>query len=346
MEKQLNDIRFRLLGAPLVAMMGHLIFYNRNDAGDGDPFGFWGIYAFSLLETVLLWETARLVIGYFRRRYPHLRQTAKRIVLSLLASTAVAVVIRIANIWVYDQTLLWGYKFPLEGYLQAVFVALLFIVVIGGIYEGAYYLRMWHSTALEAERLKKEHLQTQLDSLKVQINPHFLFNSLGSLASLIPEDPDRAVEFVEELSRVYRYLLQANEKTVTTVADELHFIASYYRLQKIRFGDGIELVQQVTDEARGAGIPPLTLQLLVENAIKHNAILPARPLLITITSTNDLSLVVRNNLQPRTSAAASERLGLRNISEKYRLLEQPAVVVEQTADAFQVTLPLIHPLPA
>ncbi|RYZ00146.1 MAG: histidine kinase [Chitinophagaceae bacterium] len=344
MEKRLNDIRFRLLGAPLVAMMGHLIFYNRNDAGGGDPFGFWGIYAFSLLETVLLWETVRLVIGRFRRRYPQLRQTATRITLTLLAATSVAVIIRVANIWIYDQTLLWGYRFPLEGYLQAVFVALLFVVIIGGMYEGAYFLRMWHSTALEAERLKKEHLQTQLESLKVQINPHFLFNSLGSLASLIPEDPDRAVEFVEELSSVYRYLLQANEKTVTTVAEELAFVASYYRLLKIRFGDGIGLKLQVDEASRECGIPPLTLQLLVENAIKHNAILPDSPLVISVRSEQG-HIVVSNNRRPRTSAAPSAQMGLRNIASKYRLLEQAPVSIDETPVEFRVSLPLIKTLP-
>ena len=338
--KKLNDTYFRLAGIPLIALMGHIIFFNRNDGGE-ERFGFWEIYCLSLLETLVLWEVERLVIRYYRNRFPSLHQTRQRIGWMLLVGTAVALAIRVINIWIYDKTLLWGYAFPLEGYLHAVFVALLFVIIIGGIYEGIFYLRMWHKTSVEAEALKKEHLQTQLDTLKAQINPHFLFNSLSSLASLILEEPHKAVDFVDELSSVYRYVLQANEKTITTLKSELEFIDSYFRLLQIRFGNGIALEKKIPEGALAAGIAPLTLQLLLENAIKHNAVLPDSPLVISIEVQEPQRLLVRNNLQRRSSPPYSGKLGLQNIKRKYELLNQPPVMIEETAGYFSVCLPLI-----
>jgi len=337
---RLNDKWFRLVGIPLGALMGHIIFYNRNITGD-ERFGFWTIYFISLIETVIVWESIRFVILYFRKRFPGLDQTRKRITGMLIASVLLTFVIRTLNIWFYDKTLLWGYRFPLEGYLHGVFVAVLLVIIIGGIYEGIYYFSMWHRTSLEAESLKKLHLETQLDSLKTQINPHFLFNNFGSLASLITEDQQKAVEFVEELSSVYRYLLKANEKTVTTLDEELKFIHSYYQLVKKRFANGIVIVQEIDPAALQSGIPPLTLQLLVENAIKHNAVLPDKPLGITISTIGSDTLSIVNNIQKKSSPVESGKLGLKNITNKYKLLRQPDVKIEQTEKYFKVTVPLI-----
>ena len=203
--KKLNDKWFRIIVIPLIALMGHLVFYNRNETGD-ERFGFWGIYFISLTETVIIWEIIRLIILYYRKKFPTIQQTRQRTLWLLLTCTAATLIIRTLNIWIYDKTLLWGYRFPLEGYLHSIFVALLFVLIVGAIYESIYYFNMWHRISLQAEVLKKENLQTQLESLKEQINPHFLFNNLSSLASLIMEDQHRAVDFTEELSSVYRYL--------------------------------------------------------------------------------------------------------------------------------------------
>ena len=221
-EPVLDDKWFRFVGIPVIALMGHLVFYNRNHSGE-ERFGFITIYLISLAETYILWETLRLVIIYFRKRYPGINESKKRIIATLLTGTAVVIIIRTANIYLYDKTQLWGYTFLLEGYLYSIFVALLYLIIVGGIYEAIYYFNMWKYTAWEAEALRNENLQTQLDSLKAQINPHFLFNSLSSLASLISEDQHKAESFVNELSSVYRYLLKANENELTTVEEELTF---------------------------------------------------------------------------------------------------------------------------
>ncbi|MEJ0106538.1 MAG: histidine kinase [Bacteroidota bacterium] len=219
--------------------------------------------------TVIIWEIIRLIILYYRRKFPTIQQTRQRILWLLLTCTIATLIVRTLNIWIYDKTLLWGYRFPLEGYLlYSIFVALLFVLIVGAIYESLYYFNMWHRTSLQAEVLKKENLQTQLESLKAQINPHFLFNNLSSLASLIMEDQHRAVDFTEELSSVYRYLLQANEKTLTTLHAELNFAKAYYGLLKNRFEEGIEMTIDVNETYSEWLIPPLNCSVALRKRCK------------------------------------------------------------------------------
>lgn len=341
-KEKLNDKWFRFLGIPFIAFMSHIIFYSGGELESTDEgFTFWQVYFISILEAMLLWEPNRQVLIYFRNRYPEMHQSQQRILGQLLVCAAVTIVIRFMNIWFYDITLFWGYHFPKAAYLHSIFVGLLYLVIVGGVYEGIYYFRKWKQLFYETEALKRESLQTQLDALKAQINPHFLFNNLGSLSSLIMEDQDRAVSFVNELSYVYRYLLQANDKNLTTLRAELKFIEHYFHLLKTRFGDGIKLINSIESEYEEYSLPPLTLQVLIENAVKHNAILPNKPLLIHLYTDEANNLIVINNLQKRTSIIPSNKLGLHNIITKYQLLKQREVLVTQTEEVFQVIIPLI-----
>lgn len=196
-----------------------------------------------------------------------------------------------------------------------------------------------------AEQLKRENLQTQLDSLKAQVNPHFLFNSLNSLSSLISEDAEKAEKFLDELSKVYRYLLRNNEDDLTTLAEELQFIQSYYHLLKTRYGDSLELQTKVDPKYLDHQLPPLTLQMLVENAVKHNRMMKERPLKIVLKSSGD-KLIVVNNLQRKVRQVTSNRVGLGNIAKKYKLLEQEDILVRENENEFAVIIPLIAPPPA
>jgi LytS/YehU family sensor histidine kinase len=214
-------------------------------------------------------------------------------------------------------------------------------VPIAAIYEGKYLYKQWWATYYEAEQLKKENLQSQLDSLKSQINPHFLFNSLSTLSSLVSEDPKRAERFIEELSSVYRYLLHTNESSLTTLENELHFIEAYIHLLQTRFGKGIDVQIDVDEAYYSFQLPPLTLQLLVENAVKHNALTASKPLLIRIFTDEVNNLYVLNTLRKKSNVVPSSRTGLRNIARKYQLLKQPEILVKQTDDCFQVSIPLI-----
>ena len=201
------------------------------------------------------------------------------------------------------------------------------------------------SSELEAERLKRESLQTQLHSLQQQINPHFLFNSLNSLSSLIGNNAEEAEKFVAEMSKVYRYVLRSKDTAFTDLATELRFIESYFHLLKTRFGDKVNIKVSVDESRMNYLLPPLTLQLLIENSVKHNAVMKENPLLIEIFTSgeNDNLLTVRNNILARRSKMPSNKLGLKNIDRRYKLMKLPSITVEKTNNHFSVTLPLVRP---
>ncbi len=197
---------------------------------------------------------------------------------------------------------------------------------------------------LVAEKLQQQMSVVQMSALQAQLNPHFLFNSLNSLSSLIADEPAQAERFVDELSSVYRYLLRTNDHDLTTLQTELAFIDSYYHLLKTRYGSGIDLKKTIDAPLLHYKLPPLTLQLLLENAVKHNVVSSDQPLVIQFTTSADGWLTVSNTLQRKAvNRVNSTQKGLLNILYKYQLLGQAAPTVEETASAFVVALPLIKP---
>ncbi len=336
---KMNDRLFRLIGIPVVALVSNVLFFYDNKRSHDSSFVTG--YFHSVLHAWLLWEVARQTIIWTRRRFSSFAESNRRINYSLVLVAVTTAILMGGICAFYDLTLYWGYRFTFSGYVYNIFVALMYAVIIGGIYEGIYFFRKWREAFVEAEALKKANLQSQLDSLKGQINPHFLFNSLSSLSSLIAEDSKRAEKFVDELASVYRYLLQTNEKDLTEVGKELEFITAYFHLLKTRFTGGIELEITIEEKYLNCLIPPLTLQILIENAVKHNVILPERPLTIKVKTDKEDALVVENNLQKKNARAISNKMGLENIATKYILLKQRKIIIRESEDRFAVTIPLI-----
>lgn len=339
MEK-LNDRWLRLVGVPLISIVSNFIFFQ--PANDARHISRWVALGVSLVECVLIWEVARLGIIQARSRYPRLNQTTARICMQLAWFMTTTVVQRVAIVYLYDVTQFWGYPMSTRSYWVNILIPFLFVIPLAVIYEARYLYRQWWTTYYEAEQLKKEALQSQLDSLKAQINPHFLFNSLSTLSSLVSENPKQAETFIEELASVYRYVLQTNEQLLTSLANELTFIQAYFNLLQMRFGRSVELKVTVDESYLAYLIPPLTLQLLVENAVKHNTALPTKPLVIQIYTDVDHHLVVSNTLRRKQRRVPSNGTGLAHITTKYRLLGQEDVVITQLADCFQVRVPLIQ----
>jgi len=200
--------------------------------------------------------------------------------------------------------------------------------------------RKTRNLSIELRDWKQNAQRTRSKLLNDQLNTHFLFNSLASLPALIDEDKQQAIRFAGNLAAVYRYVLQFNEKELVSLKEESSFLMSYFDLIRSRFGMAIELTNNIPDSLLHRKLPPLTLQLLVENAVKHNSALPERPLRILITTESD-KLIVENNLQPKTTKAPSANMGLQHIREKYRLLNKCGVYVQHSEKAFKVTIPLI-----
>jgi len=189
------------------------------------------------------------------------------------------------------------------------------------------------------QKLKEEKLVFQYETLKSQVNPHFLFNSLNSLSSLIKLDPELSEEFILKLSSVYRYILENSEKETIPVSTELEFVQNYFDLQKIRDGEKIDLKIEIK-EPENLMVLPVALQLLVENALKHNSATRDQPLEITIHNEGMDKLVVRNNLQSKMQINNSSKIGLKNLNERSRLILNRKIEVFENNEEFVVKIPV------
>jgi sensor histidine kinase YesM len=196
---------------------------------------------------------------------------------------------------------------------------------------------------LENEALKREALQSQFESLKNQLSPHFLFNSLTALKTLIREAPETAQNYINSLSKALRYTLQSNEKKLVTLKEEMIFMESYLYLISMRFNTNLSVSTCINEEYSSFLLPPLTLQTLVENAIKHNEISKENPLIINIITTDKESLKVWNNIQEKITEEEGTGIGLTNLSKQFQLLTGEDITISNQNDRFSVEFPLLKP---
>lgn len=212
-------------------------------------------------------------------------------------------------------------------------------LVINMVFIGDYFIKQWKQGILSAERLEREKAEMKYHHLKNQVNPHFLFNALTSLDALIKNDPDLASRYVGHMAKVYRYVLEHKEREVVSLKIEMEFIQHYLSLQKIRFRESIQIEISISDAAEEKGIVMVTLQLLIDNAIKHNEIHPQFPLLIHIFDKDDY-LVVKNKKQIRR-VMTSNRQGLLQLIELYGYLSSRPVLIDDDEIHFTVKVPLL-----
>lgn len=213
-------------------------------------------------------------------------------------------------------------------------------VPIFSIYFSLHFLRHWRKSELEVEKFHKETMRSQLDSLKNHLDPHFLFNNLNILASLIEKDQRKSKEFIQKFAEVYRSLLRSRADDLIPLYDEMAFIQSYIYLIKMRFEENIVFDLNLSKNSQGKMLPPLTLQMLVENAIKHNIVTETNPLTIEISSDEE-TLTVSNNVT-RTGASESAGTGLENIRQRYRHFTERSVDVIESDGKFIVRIPLLE----
>jgi LytS/YehU family sensor histidine kinase len=224
--------------------------------------------------------------------------------------------------------------------MTAVVLGVLISISILSIEISSQFFSHWKKSLVEVEKYKTESLHAQLQNLKNQINPHFLFNNMSVLSSLVYKDQDKAVDFINQLSKVYRYLLDNRNSELVTLDQELVFIRSYTYLLQIRFDTNIHFEFDIEDSKRNLMLPPMALQILIENAIKHNEVSSEQPLTIAIIVT-DHFLQVRNNLQLRVNKETSCKTGLQNIKDRYQYFTDTPVEVIQNTNAFIVKIPLL-----
>jgi len=278
---------------------------------------------------------------FIRRVFPTLKQTGKRIVYKAFTNVLVMTPSVLFIFCVYDFFHILGYHLHMVDLKWGYIIGLCVNIVFDTLWEVLYVLEKYKDSLTEKELAEQTHTAHEFELLKSQVNPHFLFNCFNTLSSLIQEDKEEAEHFLDELSKVYRYLLKNNEDSISTLEKEVAFIGSYFQLLKTRYGDALQLNIDIDKRYHKYQVPSLSLQLLVENAVKHNIVSRQQPLTIEIFTTAGNKLVVNNNLQKKQLNGKSSRIGLNNIQLKYQLMGQKGFQVVEGKNNFMVVLPLL-----
>lgn len=334
---QLHDLKLRLVGIPFLSVaipaVAHFKDFKEMNS----------VYAVSVLvsfcTTLLLWEGNRYIIVSMRRMLPLYSQTTRRILLEAFF----ALLYTLVATFILDEVLCKGLLHK-DGSLMGFRISLIPTVLVYLIYEATYFFEAWKTNVRKTESLMREGVQSQLEVLKNQLDPHFLFNSMNTLAALIDDTNTDAQQFLERLSDVYRYVLMSRNKNTVSVEEEIAFMDAYVYLNKIRFRDNLLVEKKISLETYQQHVTPLSLQMLIENAIKHNVVSKENPLRISIQQEGNQYLVVENNIQEKTILEKSTRVGLQNIINRYSLLTERQVQVIQDGGLFTVKLPLISQL--
>lgn len=282
------------------------------------------------------------ILKYIEPRFiSWIKRPAKSIIIAMLTHLFYSTTVILTVSWIYfgiiletPEGMFWAYyKFT----MISVLAATIFITAV--IYAKSFFTA-YRQEAIEGEKLKQEAISLQYQIMQNQVNPHFLFNSLNVLGTLIDLDTEKAKMFTRELSSFYRGVLQYKNQEIIPLTDEIKFIQKYIYLQKIRFGESFN-VEILLNENLEGNVIPMSLQMLLENAVKHNIISKDKPLTVLIGKLEGNEIFIENNLQPKTNVDGSNKIGLKNLQHRYNFLTNSTMKIDETNNYFRVTIPLI-----
>ena len=324
----------------LLALMGNLIMVA---VLQGEKFT-REMFVYSSVNSVLVGGSFMIgltvMINILDRKLPWLHFPLKRLIVQTLVTigfslTIIVITIVLNGLFSHEQ-ITSGYFLDQGYFMMKIAFSFIFVGSLGS--NAILFFKNWKEAAVQQEKLKRQQLALQYETLKGQVSPHFLFNNLNSLTSLISTNPDKAIDFVKKLSEVYRYVLDQKDQELVDLATELKFVESYVFLQKIRFESNLDVQIQVNP--KNFKVIPLSVQMLVENAIKHNEISNRKPLQIKIFSTDDNCLIVENQLQKKSGSEGSGS-GIQNIRERYEFFTNKKVVIFESLDRYLISIPLL-----
>ncbi|RYF85354.1 MAG: hypothetical protein EOO00_14235, partial [Chitinophagaceae bacterium] len=309
-----------LVSMPVVSVLLNYILFDDRILSD------WRIIVFSFPAIFLLGYITWLVnihcLNEVQARFPALNQTATRVVIIFVLCTIIISLSIVLVFFVYDYFSILGYQNTRRDTRIGLFVGLAVNLLFLTLCEVFYTIDKYKENLAEKELLEHMNVMQEFENLKSQVNPHFLFNCFNTLSSLMFENKLEAEAFLDELSKVYRYVLRTNTEGVATLANEIKFITSYFQLLKTRHGEALNMQVEIDKKYYNYLLPSFSLQLLVENAVKHNIASRQHPLKIEIFTTSGNQLIVNNNLQPKLKKESSTSIGLNNIRHKYKLMQQ------------------------
>lgn len=304
----------------------------------GKEFSIFNILLPSIFNTVFLWGGSMMIVAYTWGKYPWELYPAKHIIFEVLMILALlgVFILGMDMFFCYrrDLGLLEGLKMNLVDILFTVLITFLIVTI----HEAIFFYRQWKLNFSKSVKLEKDNLEAQYNTLKAQVNPHFLFNSLNSLISLLDNNP-KAEKYVQDLSEYLRYILLSNAKEEVSLSEEIENLEKFFHLQQLRFDENLHVDINIQPASLTKLIPTLALQMLVDNCIKHNVISTKNPLYIKIFN-DDKSITVSNNLQPKHTEKSTGQ-GLKNIEGRYRFISNESVKIVSDDKQFSVSIPLI-----
>jgi len=301
-------------------------------------------YAFFtiLIITLLILETNRLIEPFIRKRVDPEQGKIRFSIIFFFAGIIISTLIAVGVVAFIGLRM---HSFSVEENITPLKLNLMYAWLVNLLFHLintiVFYFQEYKTTRIEAEELKRISIQAELQLVKSQINPHFLFNNLNVLSALVMKDSSEANRFIEEFSKVYRYILTNHDKEIVPLKTELDYIKPYIFLLEKRFGDGLLVTMDIPVHYLDHFIIPASLQMLIENAIKHNIVSKSKPLHINIHANGTKKMVVSNNLQPKKLVEKSTEFGLRNIVKRYQLVSNKEVLIEKDTSSFIVTIPLL-----
>lgn len=312
----------------------------------------WYFHVVAFLGSIPLvmgsWYLFSKIDSWLNRKMPYEKGIARRIAMQIGIGLALVLSLRVIFYYFIDENELFRhwrvFAFQPDRFhrLFILIIDIMAVALINAVLVGRHFIFAWQESMTREANLQRMGAEVQYDNLKNQVNPHFLFNSFTTLNSLIHEDADLASQYLQHMSKVYRYMLQHHNNDVVSLEEELDFLQNYLFIMDMRFGKQLEVHNQLAEQRQGF-IVPITLQMLVENALKHNILTQSKPLKLSLYKQDDY-LVVENNLQPKNIVETSNRLGLQHMRRLYSYLTTKPVKVLKTEQHFSVHIPLLsHP---
>ncbi len=304
---------------------------------------FGACYIVGLVYTTIYWFALREIYIYKIKRHIGEKNIYRRQVIMSITLIGVYLIMQtildflftpLIKKYAIDVNLSWQFKF---------LIGFIFAILISVIYESILLTSQLIKSNKEKEELQKANIASELSGLKEQINPHFLFNSLNTLSTLVHEDANRADNFISKLANVYRYILDKNQEQLVTLEEELKYLEAYIHLMKERFGSSLNFSINVEPHLLNRKVMPLSLQITFENCVKHNIVTKDKPLMVKIYDHHDGQyLCIENNAQPIKFKEVSSGVGLNNIRSRYAYFTNAEVIIEDNSDYYKVCLPLLN----
>ncbi len=343
---EINDTVVRLIGIPFFG----LLIPSATGLVDSESMDTWQLvvsYAWFILGAGIIWQGNRYLLFKFIDKGDWISSPARR--LGIIVSTnmlyTIAASLFILCAWFIVMSCSWywvsGFVFKWTSIWITVAIIFVCVLFVTSAYELIYQVKLKENQRLKAEQLESAKILAELEALKSHVDPHFMFNSLNLVSYLIDINPKRARKFVDDLSEVYRYILQSKNKDLVLLGDEMDFTRKYIELLELRFEESLKVTLDLEkNQEYKFLVPPVSIMMAVENAVKHNEASKQNKLSIKITQDND-SLTIQNNLAVKKNIRHSSKTGLINLEERYKRITGKSITIHKTETDFSLRLPLL-----